>query len=299
METFFTLIGFSMIGFVGYWAWSSQRPVYKIPKKFPAEWQALLQQHVHFYQNLDEKEKRRFEKKVRNFLRSVRITGVRTPVEDLARMLVASSAVIPLFGFPTWGYNYLHEVLLYPGAFDREFSTKSPKETITGMVGNGRNMEGVMILSKPSLHQSFANTTDKHNVGIHEFVHILDKQDGSIDGVPGILNDSQYAEPWIRLMHKEMGRIKKRKSDIDAYAATNDQEFLAVASEYFFERPKLFKEKHPELYRILRKVYHQNMARRLRNPFKKKRRIGRNAPCPCGSGEKFKHCCLSNNKKAA
>ena len=46
---------------------------------------------------------------------------MRTKVEDLDRLLIASSAVIPLFGFPTWGYNYLHEVLLYPAAFDRDF----------------------------------------------------------------------------------------------------------------------------------------------------------------------------------
>ena len=294
METFFTLIGFALIGYLIFWAWYQRRAVYKVPKLFPTEWQALLQQHVYFYQNLNQEERRRFEKKVRNFLRSVRITGVRTKVEDLDRLLIASSAVIPLFGFPTWGYNYLHEVLLYPAAFDRDFSTENPKEVISGMVGNGRNMEGVMILSKHSLHQGFANTTDKHNVGIHEFVHILDKQDGSINGVPAVLNESEYTEPWLQLMHREMGRIRKKKSDIDAYAATKEEEFLAVASEYFFECPKLFEEKHPKLYRMLRKVYHQNTAKRMRNPFKRRRRVGRNAPCPCGSGEKFKHCCMKN-----
>ena len=294
MESFFTVLGFALIGFLGFWAWYSRRPVYKVPKPFPAEWRTLLEQHVHFYQNLDEAERRRFEKKVRNFLQSVRITGVRIKVEDLDRLLVASSAVIPLFAFPTWGYNYLHEVLLYPAAFDRDFSTENPKEVITGMVGNGRNMEGVMILSKQSLHRGFDNASSKHNVGIHEFVHILDKQDGSIDGVPAVLNNEKDVDPWLQLMHREMGRIRKKKSDIDAYAATNEQEFLAVASEYFFERPKLFQQKHPKLYRMLRRVYHQNMAKRLRNPFKKRRRVGRNAPCPCGSGDKFKHCCMAN-----
>ena len=292
MEAFFTFIGFALIGFLVFWAWHSRRPVYRVPKPFPAEWRTLLEQHVHFYQNLDQPGKRRFEKKIRNFLQSVRITGVRLKVEDLDRLLIACSAVIPLFGFPTWGYNYLHEVLLYPAAFDRDFSMENPKEIISGMVGNTRNMEGVMILSKQSLHQGFANTTDKHNVGIHEFVHILDKQDGSIDGVPGVLNNNEYADPWLQLMHREMRRIRKNKSDIDAYAGTSEQEFLAVASEYFFERPKLFKKKHPELYRMLRRVYHQNMVKRLRNPFKKRRRVGRNDPCPCGSGDKFKHCCM-------
>ncbi len=294
MNTFFVIVGFGLLAYLGFWGWYRSRPVYRVPTKFPPKWQELLEKHIHFYQNLEGKEKRRFEKSIRNFLKQVRITGIRVEVTDLDRLLIACSAVIPLFGFPSWEYNYLHEVLLYPASFDRKFSMEDPEEVITGMVGNGRNMEGVMILSKYSLHQSFENTTDKHNVGIHEFVHILDKQDGSIDGVPGELNDKQYAKPWLQLMRREMQRIRKGKSDIDEYAATSEEEFLAVSSEYFFERPKLFQEKHPELYKTLRKVYHQDMRKRLRKPFRKARRIGRNDPCPCGSGEKFKHCCMKN-----
>lgn len=298
MQTFFIIVGLGLFAFLGFWAWRGTRPVYQVPKKFPPAWRELLQAHVHFYQNLDEKGKRRFERSIRRFLQRVHITGVRVEVEDLDRLLVACSAVIPLFGFPNWEYNYLHEVLLYPAAFDRNFSTKNPEQVITGMVGNTRNMEGVMILSKHSLRQSFDNHSDKHNVGIHEFVHILDKQDGAIDGIPGELNGKAYAQPWLKLMHREMKQIRKGKSDIDAYAGTSEQEFLAVTSEYFFEQPKQLKEKHPELYQMLRKVYHQNMIRRLRKPFRKRRRIGRNSPCPCGSGEKFKNCCMKNRAAA-
>ena len=290
----FTILGFLLLAFLAYWYWRSKRPVHRVPSKFPPEWKSLLQKHVHFYQNLEAKGKKRYERKVRNFLRQIRITGVKTDVSDLDRLLIASSAVIPLFSFPRWNYTYLQEVLLYPAHFDRNFSTKNPEQVITGMMGSGRNMEGVMILSKKSLHQGFDNPTDKHNVGIHEFTHILDKQDGAVDGIPGQLNDKQFAEPWLKLMHKEMQRIRKGKSDIDAYAGTSEEEFLAVASEYFFERPGLFKKKHPKLYRILRKVYHQDMVKVLTRPFQKNKKIGRNDPCPCGSGEKFKHCCLKS-----
>ncbi|WKN32969.1 zinc-dependent peptidase [Porifericola rhodea] len=294
MQVFFTIVGFLLFAYLAFWVWYRNRPVRKVPSKFPVEWRELLEKHVHFYQNLNQKEKKRFEKSIRKFMRQVRITGIRVEVDDLDRLLVACSAVIPLFGFPGWQYSYLNEVLLYPSSFDRNFSTKNPEEVITGMVGSGGSMEGIMILSKHSLHQSFENTTDKHNVGIHEFVHILDKQDGSIDGIPAELNNKEYAKPWLRLMRREMQRIRKGKSDIDAYAATSEEEFLAVASEYFFERPKLFKQKHPELYKTLRKVYHQDMSRRLKKPFRKAKRIGRNDPCPCGSGDKFKHCCMRN-----
>lgn len=289
----FTILGFLLIAFLIYWYWRSKRPVYQVPAKFPAEWRELLQTHVHFYQNLDAKGRKKYERKVRNFLRQIRITGIKTDVTDLDRLLAASSAVIPLFSFPRWNYTYLQEVLLYPAHFDKNFNMDNPEQVITGMMGSGRNMEGVMVLSKKSLHQGFRNPSDKHNVGIHEFTHILDKQDGVVDGVPGNLNDKQYAKPWLKLMHREMQKIRKGKSDIDAYAGTSEEEFLAVASEYFFERPKLFKKKHPQLYKTLKKVYHQDMVKVLTKPFKKRQKIGRNDPCPCGSGKKFKNCCMN------
>ena len=56
-------------------------------------------------------------------------------------------------------------------------------------------------------------------------------------------------------MRKEIGLIMKDRSDINPYGATNEAEFFAVVSEYFFESPKLFEEKHPELYNLLTKIF--------------------------------------------
>ena len=46
---------------------------------------------------------------------------------------------------------------------------------------------------------------------------------------------------------------------------TSEVEFLAVASEYFFERPDLFKSKHPQLYEMLEKCFQQDPAGRYEN----------------------------------
>jgi Mlc titration factor MtfA (ptsG expression regulator) len=56
-------------------------------------------------------------------------------------------------------------------------------------------------------------------------------------------------------VHKKINEIVKNKSDINPYGATNEAEFFAVVSEYFFERPDLLQEKHPELYEILTKIF--------------------------------------------
>ena len=217
-------------------------------------YKTMLLDQVPFYQQLDANRKAEFENRIQHFLATTRITGVKTEVEDLDRVLIAASAVIPIFNFPDWEYVNLHEVLLYPDSFDHEFQQEGQHRSIIGMVGNGA-MNHVMILSQHELRQASINKTGKTNTAIHEFVHLVDKTDGSIDGVPEFILQRKYILPWLELMRKEIGLIMKDRSDINPYGATNEAEFFAVVSEYFFESPKLFEEKHPELYNLLTKIF--------------------------------------------
>ena len=259
--------------------------------EFPALWRSILDQKVLFYHNLSSEEKLRFERDISRFLKKVRITGVNTEVDITDKLLVASSAAIPVFGFPDWDYTFLDEVLLYPGSFDRNFRINSREEVITGMVGNGA-MEGKMILSKASLHRGFGNETDKQNDGVHEFIPLLDKEDGSIDGIPATLANKQFSIPWIQLIREKTEEIHGGEKDINPYGATHEREFFAVIGEYFFERPQLLRENHPDLYNLLTKAFNQDTAGLLRVTKLPKAEIERNDPCPCGSGLKFKKCCL-------
>ena len=294
------LIAFTVIILLLGFGWFSYNqvanPKWQVPSEpFPAEWREILDREVLFYTSLDETEKTRFEFKVQEFLLNCRITGVKTDVNLTDKILVASSAVIPIFGFDSWKYPNIREVLLYPQMFDENYQFEGESEQrILGMVGN-QSMEGIMILSKEALNLGFKNESDKQNTAIHEFVHLIDKSDGEIDGVPKVLMDRKYALPWINQMSKEIDRIYEGRSDINPYGGTNRAEFFSVASEYFFERPRLLEEKHPELYALMERIFNQKMADR--NLSKRSRTIGRNDPCVCDSGEKFKHCCGSVHYK--
>lgn len=266
-----------------------------VPEVFPENWRLYLLKEVNFYASLAAEDKVIFEADILRFLKRVRITGIQTTVDDEDRLLVASSAVIPVFAFPEWEYNSLHEVLLYPDLFTEKYDFSEQSRNISGMVGSGGVMHHVVIFSKPALHQGFDNASDKMNVGIHEFVHLFDKQDGEIDGVPHIIMKNQAVMPWLHLISENTKEMLAGKSDINIYGATNKQEFLAVASEYFFERPQLFKEKHPELYDVLSSVFQNDLAEIQVGNNKLTRSIGRNDPCPCGSGKKFKDCCMKHD----
>jgi Mlc titration factor MtfA (ptsG expression regulator) len=261
-----------------------------VPNTFPLKWRAFLNAEVSFYRNLNEEDKAQFEKDILSFLKRIRITGIKTNVSDEDRLLVAASGIIPVFRFENWNYQHLHEVLLYPNAFDEEYNIGTEQARITGMVGSGA-MANLIIFSKPALHQGFKNSRDKKNVGIHEFVHLFDKEDGVIDGLPEIVLNNQTSMPWLKLIQEKTDEIFEGESDINSYGATNSQEFLAVASEYFFERPKLLKKKHPKLYEAMQNFFDTDLAE-VEQKEKPTGVIRRNDPCPCGSGKKFKQCCL-------
>ncbi len=251
-------------------------------------WRLVLIEHVAFYNSLNTNEKTRFESNILDFLSEVRVTGIDVKIEDKDRILVAASAIIPIFAFPEWKYKTIDEVLLYPDSFNERFETKGPGRNILGMVGDG-HLNGTMILSRPALLHGFLNETDKRNTAIHEFVHLIDKEDGAIDGIPEVLMHKKYAIPWMELITYKIEEINNGKSDINPYGGTSHIEFLAVVSEYFFERPHLLKSKHPELYEMMEQMFQQEMSAKTLE--RKKNRIGRNDPCPCSKGKKFKNCC--------
>lgn len=252
---FIGLVSFSVYAFIQ----NKKRPI----QPFPAHWKALLNEHVHFYRELSIAEKETFRQRMMLFLSEVYIEAVDTEIEDLDKVLIAASAVIPVFGFKEWHYNNLSGIIIYPNNFngDLEFENDGEKRIIAGLVGSGR-FEKQMILSRKALHHGFENDTDKGNTPVHEFVHLIDKMDGEADGVPEQLLQRQYITPWLKLMHEEMEAINENKSDIRKYGGTSEVEFLAVASEYFFERPNLFKKKHLELYEMLERCFQQNPANR-------------------------------------
>jgi len=259
---------------------------------FPSVWETILQSRVAYFNALEEEQRERFRQLVKIFLDETRITGIRTDVDETTRVLVAASAIIPVFNFDHWEYSRLGEVLIYPGSFDGEYRTDGDgQDDALGMVGTG-HLSGVMILSKPALTTGFDIAGDKRNVGIHEFAHLVDKADGTIDGLPpGV--PAEVARGWIQWVAKELARPPAGRSHIDRYAYTNEAEYFAVLVEYFFEAPGVLKQKNPEVYGMLEKMIRQDTAAFLSGVRRfRARRVGRNSRCPCGSGRKYKRCCL-------
>lgn len=259
---------------------------------FPGEWEQILRTHVAFFEALDETGKHRFRKLVQIFLDEVRVTGIRTEIDDTVRVLVAASAVIPIFGFDDWEYHRLRDVLIYPDPFDDAYRSADKTEAaMLGMVGL-HHLSGVMILSKPALLAGFDQRSGTQNVGVHEFAHLVERE-ASEYGVPPEV-PWMAVRQWVRYVARELARpSKKHRAHVNPYAYTNSHEFFAVLAEYFFTSPAALRQRDPGLYALLRDLFHQDTQSLLSVVPRRGRGIGRNARCPCGSGKKYKHCCLA------
>lgn len=226
----------------------------KLTSSISAEIEQLLNDEVDFYQAIENPiRKESFKNRVIHFIENVTFTSVSNATHTLLdEVLIASSAIIPLFNFPNWEYNNIKEVLLYEDNFDSNFKVEED-HNILGMVGEGA-MNNTMILSLKALREGFEKRDGQHT-SIHEFIHLIDKADGVIDGVPEYLIPKSMITPWLRLMRNMIQEIRENETQINPYAGTNEAEFFAVISEYFFEKPQLLERNHPELYAMLSKIF--------------------------------------------
>lgn len=236
---------------------------FKKKKKYdavPEEWDALLNEHVAYYQALSPAEKEEFQQRVFHFVNDKTFVGKKTEIDPLTELLIGASAVIPLFRFPEFIYPGLREIWVYPSTFEMPTQPGGMQQKMFGVVGQGGWLDDKMILSKEALLHGYRHDRDGKNVGIHEFLHLVDKIDGKIDGNPQALINGTYSYPFLKQVHQEMYRLRRRKSktNFDTYAATNPSEFFAVAGTYYFENPKKLAKEFPEIHREMDQLFSQN-----------------------------------------
>ncbi|HUG53002.1 MAG TPA: zinc-dependent peptidase [Vicinamibacteria bacterium] len=221
---------------------------------FPEAWRRILEERYDHYHRLPATLRPRFEVQVALFLAEKRITGVEVEVDEELRVLVAASAATLTAaweGDDHW--NHLAEVLLYRRDFGRDYSFDD--DDLSGQA----HPWGTVILSVPTLQDSFDDPDDGFHVALHEFAHLLDVEQTHFDGVPRGL-DAETSRQWLLLVDKELDRLRRGKSVLDPYAAEDPVEFLAVAVETFFERPLALRRRHREVYALLRDYFAQDPA---------------------------------------
>jgi len=242
---------FVVLGLGGF-VWVGRTPrLPEPPGPFPDAWRKILGDRVGYYRRLWPERKADFERLVAAFIATNRFTGVKVEVDDELRLLAASAAVMLIFGRAGPHFPRIAEVIFYPGDFDEDFRTRRHGNTYSGM-----NVEyGAVLFSAPELRADFDERRDVgRNLGLHEFAHALDRRPEEHDGIPAGMDEETERE-LIRIRPAEMARAARGESVLDPYAATNEAEFWAVATEAYFTRESRIRERHPELHAALARYY--------------------------------------------
>jgi len=220
------------------------------------------------YRRLSEADQEELRGHVLVFLSEKRFEGCDgLEITDAIRVTVAAHACLLLLHRETDCYPDLSSILIYPHAYETHQEQLLPG----GIVAEGPSvrlgeswLRGEVVLAWDAVEAGFRDVRDGQNVVLHEFAHQLDQEDGRADGAPVLESRARYA-PWARILSKEYERLQQaveagRRTDLDAYGATNPAEFFAVVSEAFFERPRKLQRKHPDLYAQLSDFYAQDPA---------------------------------------
>ncbi len=220
-------------------------------RPFPPEWLGHLEARVRFFHTLSPELRQRFLDMLKVFIWEKEFIGAGGfAITDEVLVVVGATAVHLVLHLGLEYYDRLREIIVYPGAF------KLPERT-GAVLGEAKHW-GQVILSWPAVLEGLGNPQDGHDTAAHEFAHALDRGDGAFDGTPRLREYSHY-RAWASVMDEHFQALRQgrpvERQVLDDYGALNEAEFFAVATESFFEKPRLMKEKTPDLYEELRRFY--------------------------------------------
>ena len=159
-------------------------------------------------------------------------------------------------------FDELRAILVYPDEFVvRDDVEEDGVVTARERVLAGQSWDTARILLS---WRDVRAAGDGYNVVIHEFAHYLDQEEGAANGAPLLDGPRDYAR-WADVMQRAYDELEARAAAgedtlLDPYAAEDEAEFFAVASETFFELPRELRTEHPELYRELSGFYRLDPA---------------------------------------
>jgi Mlc titration factor MtfA (ptsG expression regulator) len=215
----------------------------------PQDCRRILELRLPVWAKLPEDLRQALIERLQSFLDRVPFTGAHDfVVSDDMRVVVGAQACLITLGHDDYPFEALHGITLHADEF---VVAETLEDEDTGVVTEGyRALSGQaieserIVLSWRDVEESLLRS-DGYNVVIHEFTHYLEQTHPGGDR-------SAHAALAQHLDELRAAVDRGEQTLLDPYAAEDLTEFLAVAAEFFFERPSELLERHPVLYVVLR-----------------------------------------------
>jgi hypothetical protein len=246
------------------------RPLALPEDPVPDGWADLVRERFPLAGDLAPEDFERLLELVQLFLRTKHIEGASgLEVTDEIRVTIAAQACFLVLWLDVGLYPALKTVIVYPSTMVPRYTGERWRygemqgEEEQPILGQSWT-QGVVILAWDNVRHGALDPRDGQNLVFHEFAHQLDQEVGGADGVPVGLPLSAL-KPWAEVIERRFRQLAKaertgRRSVLDAYGATNQAEFFAVATEAFFEKPHALRAKKPDLYALLVELYRVDPA---------------------------------------
>ena len=244
-----------------------------LSEPFPSEWERIIASNIAHAADLDSDENTRLRDFIQIFVAEKSWEGCGgLEMTDEIRVTIAAQAGLLVLGIPHEYYSNVQSVLVYPSTVVTPKRSPGVFELPTGPVASGvpilgeAQLHGPVILVWDAVKHNARHPEQGHDVVYHEFAHKLDMLDGSVDGTPP-LGSRDEIRRWAEVCEREFNDLRARVSRgkstfLDQYGATNEAEFFAVATEFFFDKPAAMRRHEPELYELLQGFYGQDPAAR-------------------------------------
>lgn len=215
----------------------------------PSEWEPILSKRLKWLDKLDAAERERALTHLKVFAWEKYWIGARElEVTEEMKVVISGQAARLTRNLDLHSYDRLTEIIIYPSHY-----VHPERDAI---VYGEAHTWGTVVLSWDAVRNGLANPSDGRDTALHEFAHVLDIADGVFDGTP-VLHELKHYREWSHILGKHYLELRARpgRGIVRDYGAINEAEFFAVATEYFFERPKTLRRKAPDLYRALSRYY--------------------------------------------
>jgi Mlc titration factor MtfA (ptsG expression regulator) len=226
-----------------------------------------LRRRVPLYASMPEVLRGRLDGLVNVFLAEKEFVGCRgLAVTRPMKLAIAAQACLLVLGRDEHVYDALRSVLVYPSQFVVKDAWHDEHGIVTEeeRVLSGQAWDVSRILLSWEDVTTRESGAEAYNVVLHEFAHYLDHEGGGMDGAPALGGRDEHAR-WAATFQAEFEALRAsvdrgEETLLDPYAAEDEAEFFAVATEAFFEAPRELSHVHDELYSRLRDYYRLDPA---------------------------------------
>lgn len=210
-----------------------------------------------------------------HFLATKAITGAAGFEPDATvRLLLSMLCCEPLIESGPAALAGWHQLIVYPEAFRVtgrvSIDESTGVETVGDDVLSGEAWtDGPMVLAWGDVAADLERPVPGCNVAAHEMAHKIDRLDGVMDGTPPFA-DPADVQKWVAAFKPALESLRTdldqdRPTPIDPYAATGEDEFFAVATEYWFSAADPLSRAFPAVARCLQALYGPSPRRRIRS----------------------------------